>query len=146
MKWAIQEERFDYEGFPCVVLMKAMAFRTGYVGIPEGHKLYGIDYNEIPIDCHEGLTYSNYYLTDQKDKDIWWIGFDTANCGDGYDFEKAKELFKDYPDTLELIEQVEQINKMVYVDVIQPKNLQYCKDECMHIVDQIISMNGEEEE
>lgn len=31
----IQEKRFDYNCFPCVVLFQSMGHRTGYVGIPK---------------------------------------------------------------------------------------------------------------
>ena len=50
----------------------------GYVGIPSWHPYYKNDYNEIPIDCHGGLTYGNL----DEDEDLWVIGFDTCHSGD----------------------------------------------------------------
>lgn len=145
MKGAIQEERFEYKGFTCVILMQAMAFRTGYVAIPKGHELYHIDYNDISICCHGGLTYSRPYLVDQNDEDTWWIGFDTGHYGDGYDYDVAIDLFKDYPETVEQINRIKELN-CGFNDYFMARSLQYCKKECEAIVDQIIYMNGEEEE
>lgn len=78
----IVEERFEYKGFPCVVLFQSLGFRTGYVGLPKGHKYYGKHYDLIPVDCHCGLTYGDYNLCGQVDKDTYWIGFDCGHCCD----------------------------------------------------------------
>ena len=72
----IQEKRFEYYGFPCVILFMPMGYRCGYVGVSVDHKYYGAVYDEIPIDCHCGLTYSDSRLHGQEDKHTWWIGFD----------------------------------------------------------------------
>ena len=64
---------------------------NGYVLIPEGHPLHGVEYDEIHVDVHGGLTYSN--LVDDEmleywdelspeDKGSWCVGFDTAHSGD----------------------------------------------------------------
>lgn len=66
----IEEERFEYKGFPCVVLFQQMGFGTGYVGLPKGHKYYGKEYDSIPVDCHCGLTYSDNNLHHQTDTDV----------------------------------------------------------------------------
>jgi hypothetical protein len=68
---------------------------NGYVLLPKGHKYHGISYDEIDLDVHGGLTYSEHIskdflkrsdLTDdeieQIDLDSWCIGFDTAHYGD----------------------------------------------------------------
>lgn len=64
---------------------------NGYVVIPEGHKCYGLDYNQIEekyeIDVHGGLTFSamateidfQSYGINPND---WVIGFDTCHAGD----------------------------------------------------------------
>ena len=131
---AMPEKRFEYKGFPCVVIMQALCFRTGYVGIPKGHALYG---NEIAlecIDCHGGITYCRNYLIDQKDEDTWWIGFDTGHYGDGYDVEAAKKLFKDYPETLKTIDNLIPIT----ISNFPAATLEYCEEQCRKIVEQMI--------
>jgi hypothetical protein len=95
----VQETRFDYKGFPCVVLLMHMGYRCGYVGLPKGHKYYGKDYNDIPVGCHGGLTYGCEQLHFQTDKDMWWIGFDCYHACDidcirtlDYCIEQCKQI------------------------------------------------------
>lgn len=65
-----------------IVLTPRGSHLNGYVLIPYGHPLRGLDYTEIEgIDIHRGLTFS------EDD----WIGFDTAHYGD---FWKDEELEK----------------------------------------------------
>lgn len=62
---------------------------NGYVVIPKGHPMYGMDYDRIHeeypgIEVHGGLTYSNkgsaqFGNTSPED---WVIGFDTCHYGD----------------------------------------------------------------
>jgi hypothetical protein len=69
------EKRFDYKGYPCVVLRRSIHL-CGYVGLPKGHKYYGKDYRKIDVDVHGGLTYA------EDDNGFWVIGFDCAHSGD----------------------------------------------------------------
>lgn len=41
----VVENEFTYKGMKCVVVMRPMAHRCGYVGVEEGHPLYGKHYN-----------------------------------------------------------------------------------------------------
>lgn len=58
----------------------------GYVGVPRGHKLYGMTYQElgkrhtIPVHC--GLTYSGWRCWWSEGDDYHYFGFDTAHAGD----------------------------------------------------------------
>ena len=89
------ESRFEYRGYPCVVIFQPLGHRCGYVGLPEKNRFYGLDYNEIDVDCHGGLTYSSNHLYDQDDTNTWWIGFDCAHSGDSPDLEAVTEAFGD---------------------------------------------------
>lgn len=139
MRGAIQEKRFEYKGFPCVVVMQALAFRTGYVGLPKTNKFYGVNFMDIPISCHGGLTYSENHLIDQTDNDIWWIGFDTGHYGDGMDYKGAIRLFKDYPDVVEYIRNSARILSS-FPNSEPIRTLKYCENECREIVDQLLDM------
>ena len=124
------EERFEYKGFPCVVMFQPMGFRTGYVGLPKGHKYYGGNFYEIPVDCHCGLTYSRYYLFGQADKDTYWIGFDCAHICDKLDIEKTIEYYGE--------SHADRIREMVsYLEYEMVRSFDYVKDECKSIVDQL---------
>lgn len=64
---------------------------NGYVVIPAGHILHGVDYNNIEVEVHGGLTFSDH--ADQldwpeikvEDNGSWIIGFDTAHAYDTLD-------------------------------------------------------------
>ena len=56
-----------------------------YIELPKGHKYYGKDYDDIPIDCHGGLTYSSEGILPSSSiyhRDGYWIGWDYAHLGD----------------------------------------------------------------
>ena len=51
---------------------------NGYVGLPFWHPWYKLGYDDIPVDVHGGLTFSNL----DEETDLWIIGFDTNHGGD----------------------------------------------------------------
>ena len=67
---------------------------TAYIRIPENHKYYQVDYDEVDVDVHGGLTYGKDYLHIENDVKIdgWFIGWDYGHAGDymGY---YADEIF-----------------------------------------------------
>ena len=128
----VVEERFEYKGFPCVVMFNPLGFRTGYVGLPKGHKYYGKHYESIDIVCHGGLTYGRDSLYGQDDSDIWWIGFDCGHWGDGYDTES---LEKYYGNTF--VDRVMDDYRKLMNEEFEFRTVDYVKAECMAIVDQL---------
>ena len=71
-----------YKGYKIAVVWHPdHKYRCAYVLIPYWHKLYEVDYNDMQVECHGGLTYSGHYLLDKKYPG-WWIGFDCAHGGD----------------------------------------------------------------
>ena len=127
----IQETRFEYKGFPCVVLFQPMGFRCGYVGLPKGNKYYDRDYDGIDVNCHGGLTYARAYLALQTDNDTWWIGFDCAHCFDYYDIAKLKEYYGE-----DKAKEIEELFR--YLSEYPFRDLEYCIEECKGMVDQIV--------
>jgi len=91
-----------------------------YVFIPENHKYYGVNYDDIDIECHGGLTYSNYDLCFNPVKnDEWVIGWDYAHWGDymGYyeiiksvnhEQDKKWTIQELYDDVKSVIEQLQE--------------------------------------
>lgn len=63
---------------------------TAYIEIPKNHKYYLKDYDEINIDVHGGLTYSDNYLIVENEKltNTWFIGWDYAHYGDYYGYDE----------------------------------------------------------
>lgn len=73
----------EYKGYDFLIRTVFNSHYCAYVRIPEDHKFYGIPYDEIDIDCHGGLTFSEFTnfapLNIQKG---YWIGWDYAHCDD----------------------------------------------------------------
>lgn len=82
-----------------------------YVFLPKEHKYYGKSYDEIDIDCHGGLTYSdNELIFNPLVNDDWVIGWDYAHYNDymGYYGSDSFENSKKWT-TKELFEEVKQV-------------------------------------
>lgn len=131
-----QEIRFEYKGFPCVVLFQSLGFRCGYVGIPSDSEYYRKHYDEIPVNCHCGLTYTDDRLFGQEELDKWWIGFDCGHACDGWDIEAMEKYFGDDPIVMKhfsfMKKHWEKMN--AYSEI---RTLEYCIEECKKIVDQL---------
>jgi hypothetical protein len=68
-----------------VLIMRGPASLCAYLGIPESHPLAGFDYNDLPVRCHGGLTFSS--SSRPKSESLWpkgyyWYGWDYAHCDD----------------------------------------------------------------
>ena len=86
--------RIHVKEFPA--MMKAaitdIGWGCGYVILDEEHPWFGMDYNDIPVTIHGGLTYGEYisqrtikeWDTELREDDIgkYMIGFDTGHSGD----------------------------------------------------------------
>jgi len=66
----------------------AHGWGNGYIIIPKGHKLHGKHYDDIEVEVHYGLTFSdpanelNWPEIPEDQKDGWVVGFDTAHARD----------------------------------------------------------------
>ena len=75
----------EVSGYKCrISRMEGSGALCGYVGIPKGHRYWGVIYDEgdaeldaIADDVHGGFTY-----TEQGDDGWWYFGFDTAHADD----------------------------------------------------------------
>jgi len=81
MKTFIKELNLDYVD---------TGWGNGYVVIPKDHKLAGVDYDDIDVDIHGGLTFATIAkdirnwkeLPDDCDDNDWVVGFDCAHFND----------------------------------------------------------------
>jgi hypothetical protein len=74
-------------------------YACGYVGVPEGHPWYKKDYDDIDVDVHGGLTWSDDHVGNDAPDGLWWVGFDTAhyndntcNCDEAYCEHEVESL------------------------------------------------------
>jgi hypothetical protein len=75
------EETFDYKGYKCLIIRHPEFLHLcGYVGVNKDHKYYKKHYDEVDIDVHGGLSWSDFW-EDQNDG-LWYLGFDTGHAWD----------------------------------------------------------------
>lgn len=72
------------------VILRGGGSLCAYLGIPLAHPLAGKNYDDLPLDCHGGLTFGSE--GDGKyghEKGWFWYGWDYAHLGDKsfYDLE-----------------------------------------------------------
>ncbi len=63
------------------IIMRGPCSLCAYVGIPLAHPLAGYSYDDLPVDCHGGLTFAS------EGRGAWpagyfWYGWDYAHAGD----------------------------------------------------------------
>ena len=94
---------------------------SGYVSVPKSHPYYGNQKKFQKIECQGGL---NYNLVNQAFVDIHIIGF---YCATIYDYFPSLKRWKEFRN-----------QGFVY------RNMEFCIEECLNIIDQLIEMeNGE---
>lgn len=73
-------------GLDCLIVRhQPLGHLCGYVGVLENHPLCGVDYNDVGLDVHGGLTYSSLcrgLICHDSPNHPWWFGFDCAHLGD----------------------------------------------------------------
>ena len=147
MRKLVVESDFAYEGLRCVVIFGSMGHRCGYVGVPVGHELYGVDYDEaydkLDDGVHGGLTYAGGSSDYPIESNLWWLGFDCAHYGDGKDLELAKEYFKEDENLVKQINMTIEIKgRYPTFDSESVRSQQYVENECKSLVDQINNSCG----
>ena len=76
----ILKDWFD-EGVRCLIL-KGPASLCVYLGVPLEHPLANKEYDDIPINCHCGLTFSSKGDGEYRPKEYYWYGWDYSHSGD----------------------------------------------------------------
>ena len=85
-------------GLPCLIVRTHMGQLCGYVGVAEGHPLFGKQDGDggMPwLECHGGITFTDKcnpaetaehgicHIPGVGEPDhVWWFGFDAAHSGD----------------------------------------------------------------
>jgi hypothetical protein len=73
-------DRFD-EGVRFLI-MRGPFHVCAYIGIPESHPLAGHDYENVPLDCHGGLTFAGSGTKGYRPTGFYWYGWDYGHCDD----------------------------------------------------------------
>jgi len=95
------ERQWEHAGLTCAVVLACEAgHRCGYVRVPPGHPAFGKEYDAIDVEVHGGLTFAELEpCKNHPEGQGYWLGFDTAHCGDAYHDPAAS------PDDLSLSEE-----------------------------------------
>lgn len=88
--WDAEPDRLEWKtkaGFPAIAHRHPQGGHwCGYVGVPNGHLLYGQGEPDSIIDVHGGVTYASrcdghicHVPAPGESDDVWWLGFDCAH-------------------------------------------------------------------
>jgi hypothetical protein len=130
-EWENEPDRveFTFMGYKCLIIRNNfLGHLCGYVALTNEDKYFGIDYLEMNISVHGGLTFSKYGmkeedndlyyykpLYDEQGNMLYWIGFDCCHFMD-YAPKMAEDLQKLHAD-----DRLTLFNHTVY------RNIEYVK-------------------
>lgn len=99
-EWDNEPDKMQWQdettGLPCLVVRNRWGALCGYVGVPNNHRFYEIDYHNVVAEngdhprVHGGLTFASKCSEGPENEtichvpeagesdDVWWLGFD---CG-----------------------------------------------------------------
>ena len=90
--WTNEPNRveFSHKGFDCLMVRNQFSLHwCGYMAVPKDHPWYERNYNDISVEVHGGLTYSNkchdvvcHMPKVDGEDDVMWFGFDCAHSHD----------------------------------------------------------------
>jgi len=100
-RWQDEPDKIQFvdeaTGLDCLIVRSHLGALCGYVGVAEGHPLFGVEYGDGPddqLDVHGGITYSDACQVGPEAESVchipapgqpdhlWWFGFDCAHLGD----------------------------------------------------------------
>lgn len=64
------------------IVLRGPCSLCAYAGIPLAHPLAGFHYDDLPINAHGDLTFSDAGDGKLRPKGFWWYGWDYGHCDD----------------------------------------------------------------
>lgn len=135
-------------GYPCLVNRGPMGALCGYVGVPEGHPLYGRPYGDVDADVHGGLTFSApcsheedpakgiCHIPEPGEPDnVWWFGFDCAHA-----FDLMPDMLRLRKEIPALQELAEKLTPSEFQDVY--RTLEYVETQIVELAKQLKEAEG----
>lgn len=135
MDGVIIEKQGEFNNFPYVISFCNLGHRCGYVGLPKGHKYYGLRESEIHLNCHGGITYANNELLNIDADNTWWIGFDCGHYPDGIDIKALTEIFG--ASSVAKLQSIMSKEQFEYKCERIFMTLDDCEAECINIIKQL---------
>lgn len=126
------KEDFEYKGYKCHIKRSDVSGGLcGYVAVSKGSIFYDVDYDDIDLNVHGGVTFGG---VDEVDG-LYWIGFD---CAHWLDYSPKSTTVMELTNRLLQIEEKyphflqERDEKSTY------KNIEFVRNQCRSMVDQLI--------
>lgn len=76
-----------------IIVLRGPTCFCSYLGIAKDHPLANHDYDDLPIDCHGGLTYAGEGLRGAPEG-YFWYGYDYGHCDDYSHMPKISGIVK----------------------------------------------------
>jgi hypothetical protein len=73
------EWRDEATGYPCRIRRNPVGALCGYVGVDSSSQYWQLEYDDVDVTIHGGLTYSSH---EEGSHEHWFLGFDCAHYGD----------------------------------------------------------------
>lgn len=109
-----------------------------YVEIPKIHPYYHMHYDDIKIECHGGLTFSNYKSFDELPKRKYYIGWDYHHPGDYYlPATSLSGMLFDIHNEL-----IQQCNPTYFLKDKKKWTVKEMRDEIIKVIEQIINVRN----
>lgn len=147
--WDTEPDRVEWThaGLPCLAVRNHHGAWCGYAAVPPGHPLHGKGYDNVDVDVHGGLTYSEFcrgeicHVSAPGEPDnVFWFGFD---CHHGGDFGPGMHaMFRKHGDPFGQPEydDAQAATSGQYVDVY--RTLDYVQAETNRLADQLAALHA----
>lgn len=135
--FTVEKDWTTAAGLRAVVIMGTIGFRCGYVGVPQGHPLHGVGYDDVRqadgdwLDVHGGLTFADGYGTYPVESNLWFFGYDCGHAGDGHSPEYLAQQRIRYPGQPFMWEDGDDVFR----------SLDYCEQECESLARQLAKVD-----
>jgi hypothetical protein len=99
------EREWTHAGLLCAATMNTpYGNRCGYVRVPPGHPLHGVDPLEDThlsnlIHAHGDVNFGDLEPCAHEDGSGWWFGFDCGHLGDAKRDPDSPPMFEEPPDS-----------------------------------------------
>lgn len=128
----VEKDWMTESGLRAVVVVQDFGNRCGYVAVPKGATTYGEHYDDVQVDVHGGLTFSERGDTYPVEADdVWWFGYDCAHYGDARDPTLMSPKYK------------EMYDKGMFGSIFDDgvvRSLEYCVEQCESLASQLKEM------
>ena len=126
----VEKDWMTESGLRAVVVVQDFGNRCGYVAVPKGATTYGEHYDDVQVDVHGGLTFSDWGDTYPVEaEDVWWFGYDCAHYGDARDPTLMSPKYK------------EMYDKGLFTSALDDygvvRSLEYCVEQCESLASQL---------